>query len=199
MNRRIYKYNDGFSDVFADPSEIDYRMAKASEILDMEAINNWLDLPRDDDGNILESQITPGQQANFFEACHRLLPVIRAGFNIKEFDTATGQGLTMDELLKLWADYKEWQYNVKKNTDDSPTDSTPTGIPGTSSEMSPEQPSPRPAMPTQPPMGSRPPNASTGSISMPGGARQSSAANSIGRTSSSILSGSASMTRSPTP
>lgn len=126
MERRIYKYNDGFSDVFGDPAEIDYRIAKASAFEDMQVIGEWLTLPTDDDGNVLpEDQLTVAQKVNFTEACHRMLPIIRAGFEIKEFDKATGQGMTMDELLAIYAGYMEWRAGVKKNTDPSPTGAMP--------------------------------------------------------------------------
>lgn len=166
MEKRIYKYNDGFSDLYADPSEIDYRMAKATEMMDMEVIGKWLTLPTDDDGNVLDdSEISAGDKANFTEACHRMLPAIRSAFDIKEFDKSTGQGMTMDELLGLWAAYLEWKADVKKNIETPPTDASPTDSTATSSPTS----TGRRTIP-----GVRPKSVFMGSTSTPAGASPSS-------------------------
>ncbi len=191
MPREIYKYNDGFNDVWGDPGEIDYRMARSSEDMDMEVINQWLNIPMDDDGNPDEEKISPGAQKNFVEACHRILPVIRAGFDIKKFDRTTGQGLTTNELLSLYAGYLNWQVDLKKNTGESPTGVTATDSPVTSSEMLME--------PSIQSPGDQPPNVSMGSISTPDVASPSQAPNSTGPISIFAPSAFTSTMRSRTP
>lgn len=167
MEKKIYKYFNGFEDVFADPAEVDYRMSKASENLDMEVIGQWLTLPTDESGEVLDdSRLSPGVKANFTEACHRLLPSIRAGFEIKEFDKSTGQGMTMDELLGLYADYMEWRAGLKKNTEPSPIVAMPTASTATSWAAK--------SLRTKP---------STGSTSTSDAARRSSEPSSTGPTS----------------
>ncbi len=191
MPREIYKYNDGFNDVWEDPAEIDYRMAKASEDLDMEVINQWLTIPIDDNGNPDEGKMSSGSQKNFVEACHRILPVVRAGFNVKAFDRTTGQGLTTNELLSLYAGYLEWQVDLKKNTGELPIDATVTDSPAISSET-------LPAPSTQSP-GNQLPNVSTGSTSTPDASRPSRVPSSTGPTSIFTPSASISTMRSRTP
>jgi len=175
MNSKIFKYNDGFGDVYGDPAEIDYRMAKASDFEDMTVIDKWLDIPRNDDGTVDEAKVTDADKRNFMEACHRILPMIRAGFEVKEFDKTTGEGMTMDGLLLLYASYLEWKLDVKKNTEPPPAAVTPMDLVEISSGTLME--------PLTPPRASRPTSAFMDSISTSGGARASRVPSSTGRSS----------------
>ncbi len=117
LERRIYKYFNGFDDVFVDPSEVDYRLMKSSESEDMATLDKWLELPQDEEGTLLEDKIDPKQMELFSEACHRLDPIIRSAFDVKPFDNKTGLGLIHEEVLHLYLDYIEWRLSVKKNID----------------------------------------------------------------------------------
>jgi hypothetical protein len=156
MNNRIFKYNNGFEDVFGDPFEIDTRFAAASMNEDMDLINRWIsEVPRDADGNIIQSQFTRGMEALYLQACQRYIPLIRAALEIKPFDKKTGEGMPGDEVLLIWTEYNIFKDKLKKNIEDLPTSATPMDSVPNSSEASPD----RSAVPmeysaTRPSMGS---------------------------------------------
>ena len=117
--KKIFKYFNGFEEVYEDPFEIDWRFQQASSMLpNFETIDNWLDLPKDEDGNMLPvSEIEPAKLKMYNDACHSYIPLIIKAFDLKPFDKKTGEGMTGEDALNLWASYLEWQNNVKKNTE----------------------------------------------------------------------------------
>jgi hypothetical protein len=139
MNHRIFKYNNGKADVFADPFEIDYRFQQAAGGEDLEQIDRWMDLPRTEEGLLDQNKINdPGAgkiiMAQYMEALHRIEPIVRKTFNLEPFNPETGEGLTNKEVIEIWDDYQLWQADVKKNTSLPPTSATPTDSVETSSE-----------------------------------------------------------------
>ena len=124
LDRKIFSYNDGFEDVHADPGEIDYRFAKASESEDMDTLNKWLEVPDEDattsPDTAMEKAMEKARESRlqqFAEACHRLDPIVRHAFEIRPFDRKTGQGMLHEEVINLYLAYMEWKFDLKKNTD----------------------------------------------------------------------------------
>lgn len=114
-NTRIFKYNNGFADVWEDPFEIEFRVQKAQEFEDMQTLEKWISGIRNEDGEI-DKNADENAWKLYLEACHRMIPIIRKGFSLKEFDTSTGQGMTGEEVLDLYASFLEWRNGLKKNT-----------------------------------------------------------------------------------
>ena len=116
-NKKIFKYNDGFNDVYGDPFDIDYRFQESSKMENMELIEKWIsEVPKDQNGQIdILGDVGPLRLFN--EACRKLIPFIRAAFNLKPFDPSTGEGLTSEQVFELQAEYNDWKEGLKKNTE----------------------------------------------------------------------------------
>ncbi len=133
---KMYQYFNGFEFVYADPFEVDYRFDKASQLEDMDLLNQWIsDVPRDQDGNLDREKFDndKSRQRLYLEACHRFIPLIRAALEVKPFDKSTGEGLNSEEILRLWADYILWRAGIKKNIESPPPSATPTDSEASSS------------------------------------------------------------------
>lgn len=115
--KRIFKFFDGFSDVYDDPFEIDYRFQKASEFEDMKLIDSWIaQLPKDEEGYISKNA-DDSQIKLYEEGAHRYVPIIQKAFLVKPFDRSTGEGLTGNQVLDLYGEYLIWKHDLKKNTE----------------------------------------------------------------------------------
>jgi len=117
MERNIYKYNDGTRDVFADPSVLDYRIIKAFDKENMKVIENQLELPRKEDGEIDWDGMSEDAMRLFADACCRLDPLVREAFEIAPFNKEDGTGLLQVEVIKIYMDYIAWKDSLKKSTD----------------------------------------------------------------------------------
>lgn len=114
IQRGIFKFNNGFKDIYADPFEIDWALQKASEFEDMKNIDEWLQIPHNEDGSIPDS--VPDSDIKLYkEACHRLVPIIRKAFEIAPFNKETGDGLTGEQVLDVYANYILWSIDLKKS------------------------------------------------------------------------------------
>jgi hypothetical protein len=123
---KIFKYFDGFNWIYGDPFEIDYKFQKASETEDVATLDSWLRLPRDDEGNLIESKCDEGVMRLYNEAQYRYVPMVQKAFGLKPFNKVTGEGLTMSDVIDLWSSYLIWKFDLKKNTEDLPTAATPS-------------------------------------------------------------------------
>lgn len=126
MNRKIYKYNDGKKDIFADPTELDHRIAmyRVEESFFPARI---AEIPFDEDGNIDQTRATPGDIQLMLDSAYEAEPLIRKAFRIDPFDPSTGEGMFFKDVIDLFNDYMTWKNALKKNIENAPTSATPTG------------------------------------------------------------------------
>lgn len=117
LAKKIYKYNNGFETVWEDPAVIDERFLLASEKEDMNVLEKWTDLPRDDEGKI-PKEIASAQVRLYQKATYRYIPLIRKAMNLQPFDPKTGDGLAGEEVLDLWSEFLSWKHDLKKNTEE---------------------------------------------------------------------------------
>lgn len=126
MDKRIFKYFDGESEIFADPSELDFQIAH----LDIEQImfpERLADIPTLADGTIDHAKINPLDVKLMVDSSHDADPLIRQAFQVKPFDRTTGKGMLFEEVVELFNDYLTWRNDVKKNMQTPPTSATATG------------------------------------------------------------------------
>jgi hypothetical protein len=137
MDKKIFKANIEGTDLFFDPFEVDYHYAEACKGVDIDQINNWLKIPKTPEGEPDWDKIDkdPILQSNYAEAVHRLVPLIRKAFELEDYDKTTGNGLTSNQVLSLWGDYVDWQFDIKKNTESQPTTVPPTDSQESSSQQ----------------------------------------------------------------
>ena len=123
VNLRIFAYNDGKSDVFGDPTDIDFELDRlgVEETLRMQ---RFLDMPKTPEGMIDFRAADKDDVRLRFDTYHELEPAIREAFRLEPFDRATGTGLLFGEVLELYSRYMDWRATVKKNMT-QPLDSTP--------------------------------------------------------------------------
>ncbi len=152
QNNNLFRYFNGFEQVYGDPFEIDSRFAKAAITEDLELLDSWLtEVPRDEEGNLLIDKITRPQEQLYLEACSRYIPLVRAAMEIKPFNKKTGEGLTGEDVLLTWMSYRSWRNDVKKNIETlldsaTPTDSSPSSSRGSTEPRTPESSPERPVM-----------------------------------------------------
>lgn len=126
MNPKIFKYNDGFSDVYGDPSEIDYQ-------LDMLGVNEMLTAPRIaeiptlEDGNIDFPNADKNDLKLLVSTYHEAEPMIRRAFGVLPFNKETGEGLLYEDVISLLNNYRSWQLDIKKNIESQQNSASPTG------------------------------------------------------------------------
>ena len=133
MNKRIFKYYNGFNDVYADPMEVDYKFIRATENEDMETIFSWIGEEKDENGQKDESE---NKKKKLVMGIYRLDPIIREAFQIPAFNPETGEGLTQDETIGIYSDYCEWKEAVKKNIEQQQISATSSDSQKSSSEES---------------------------------------------------------------
>lgn len=119
MNKRIFQYHDGESDVFADPSELEYQIDRL-EIQELLFPKRLAELPADEEGMIDFEKIDPQDRKLLFDSYHEAEPLIREAFKLKPFDRASGKGLLYREVIELYNKYLDWCEQVKKNTETPP-------------------------------------------------------------------------------
>ena len=116
---KLFKYNDGESDVYGDPSEIDFQI----DHLDVQGIlfpDRLAMLPLKDDGSIDFDKADPLDIKLAADASHDAESLIRQAFQLKPFDRTTGNGLTYEEVLRLYARYIDWRDSIKKDMPGQP-------------------------------------------------------------------------------
>lgn len=125
MERRIFKFNDGDSEAFADPSELDFQISR----LDIERImfpERLADVPTLPDGTIDYAKIDPLDVRLMIDSSHDADPLIRQAFGIRPFDRTTGDGMLFEEVIELFNNYLSWRNDIKKNMPATPTSATAT-------------------------------------------------------------------------
>lgn len=107
--RSLFRYNDGFNDVYGDPLEIASTLDTDPEY----SPNKHIPL--------LEAGGRPGG-----EAWKVLTRAVRRAFKLPSFDHTTGEGLTDQEALELFWEFSTYISGLKKNIDPSvmPPEST---------------------------------------------------------------------------
>jgi hypothetical protein len=112
--KKIFKYNNGIEDVYADPFEIEWKIQDATKMIpDIATIESRLWILND--GDKVKEDPPAEDIALFNDAWHAYVPIIAKAFDLKMLDKKTGEGLTADKMIDIYTDYLIWRENLKKN------------------------------------------------------------------------------------
>lgn len=143
IEKNIFKYWNGFEEVYADPFEIDMKFQEASELESVEAYWKWINdyailvkkyedesSEKEKTEDVMKFEVGEFNSAQqlYFKAQYNLIPIIRKSFDIKPFDKATGEGMSSDQIIDMYGSYLEWKFDLKKNTDSPPISVVPTDL-----------------------------------------------------------------------
>lgn len=126
MERKIFAYNDGESQVYGDPTEIDFDLVRLG-VEELIFSRRLLDLPQSEDGKIDLGSIEGPDAKLLIDAYHDAEPLIRQVFRVKPFDRQTGRGLLFQDVIELLGAYYDWRDSVKKNSERPRVYAKPTG------------------------------------------------------------------------
>jgi len=142
VDRKIFKYKDCGKDVYVDPTEVDYQIAK----LGIEALifsPRLMGVPLQEDGTIDMEKADPRDMDLLLDSYHEAEPLIRQAFGIGPFSRETGQGMLFQDVIETFNNYLEWRMGVKKNGESPPASPPPTA---SATSSSPPTPGSRPSM-----------------------------------------------------
>ncbi|OAI39612.1 hypothetical protein AYO40_01220 [Planctomycetaceae bacterium SCGC AG-212-D15] len=108
--RKVFKYHNGISDVWADPL----------------ALNRKIRALMNGDPAKVVANYNSDNQNESDAAAELFFPAIARAFEVAPFDKATGEGFVDEDLLKLWEMFQSWLDEKKKKEESSRTSVPPT-------------------------------------------------------------------------
>ena len=126
MDRKIFRYNNGEKDVYVDPTELEYQLARL-DIDSFFSAKRLSMLPEKEDGSLDIEAVSEEDIKILMDSYHEAEPRLREAFGVRPFDRETGEGMLFREIINLYSSFISWRNELKKNTAPPPNSPPPTG------------------------------------------------------------------------